>query len=166
MVFDQLRGALKAADRSASVEALDMKAAEAEKKAAKANQDAARTAAADALHADATIDLDTAKLFKSWKSDELEAVRAAVKFAKSDLDLAESSRDLARVRILIAEKTIFAGQYDAGDYEDTVEKRQKEVEKQRTKATKKQAVADASRVRYERMAKKQPDLDAITTTTD
>ena len=65
-------GAGKAADRLLETENLDLKAAEAEVKAAKANKDIERLAAAEAVLTSAERDKRTAKQFLEWKEHERE----------------------------------------------------------------------------------------------
>ncbi|MDH3283813.1 MAG: hypothetical protein OEQ13_03665 [Acidobacteriota bacterium] len=155
---DQAQGALKAAKRTISVEELDMKAATAEAKAAKANQDEDRLAAAEVLGRDAKTDLEVARLFEAWKKDDRASTRAAVKHAEAQLDLAEARRDHARVERLFAEKAAAASKYDSAEYAKRVSKRQGEADKTSRSAEKTAAKAAKSKAAFEAAAKQQVRL--------
>jgi len=129
-----------------------MKAAKAESKAAKANQDDERMTAATARIAGAGEDLETAKALRKWKTQEQEARVAEVSMAKSALDLAEAKRDIARVRLLSQENTPSSGKYDVNDFERNVAKRQKEYDAASRKAREKMAKADKLKIDWDRVA--------------
>jgi len=130
-----------------------MKAAKAESKAAKANQDDERMTAATALIAGAEEDLATARALLKWQEQEQEAREAEVSMAKSALDLAEARRDIARVRLLSQENAPSVEKYDLSDFESNVAKRQKEHETASRKAREKMARVDKLKVDWERLAK-------------
>ena len=117
-------GAGKAADRLLETENLDLKAAKAEVKAAKANQDVERLTAAEAVLTSAERDQRIAKQFLGWKEHEQETRQAQEKTAATALDLAEARRDLARAELLVRNQLPAASKYDISDLAKTVRKRQ------------------------------------------
>ena len=127
-------GAGKAAERQLETENLDLKAAEAEVKAAKANQDVERLAAAEAVLTSAERDQRTAKQFLAWKEHERETRQAEEQVAATRLDLAEARRDLARAELLARHHVPAAGKYDISDLAKTVRKRQTEYDNASRKA--------------------------------
>lgn len=127
-------GAAKAAERLLETETLDLKAAKAEVKAAKANQDGERLLAAEAVLTAAELDERAAKQFLKWKKREREAREAEAKMAATALDLAESRRDLARVELLVRQGAPAAVKYDLSDLAGAVRKRQKDHESASRKA--------------------------------
>ena len=124
-------GATKAADRVLETENLDLKAAEAEVKAAKANKDVERLAAAEAVLASAERDQRTAKQFRKWKEHERDTRQTEEKAAASALDLAEARPDLARAELLVRNQVPAAGKYDISDLAGAVRKRQEEYDSAR-----------------------------------
>ncbi len=152
---DQAQGALKAAQRNVSVQELDMKAAAAETKAAKANQDEERLAAAEILRRDARSDLEIAQAFETWKKDERAATRAAVKSAEARLDLAEAQRDHARIERLAAENVPASAKHDYTDSAKRVAKRQSDADKASRRAEKAAATAAKSAAAYDESARRQ-----------
>jgi len=146
-------GGVKAANQIVEAENLDMKAAEAEQKAAKANQDEERTTAATARITGTKEDLETAKALRKWKAQEQEARQAEVAMAKSALDLAEATRDAARMRLLIREDVPSAKKYDLADLDREVAKRQKEYDSASRKARDKMARVDKLKADWNQLAK-------------
>ena len=130
-------GAIKAADRSLETENLDLKAAEAEVKAARANKDGERLAAAEALLKSAERAKKTARQFLEWKQLERETRQAEAKAAALALDLAEARRDVARAQLLARHQAPAAAKYDLAELAKTARKRQAEYEESRRKATSK-----------------------------
>jgi hypothetical protein len=112
-------------------EILDLKAAEAEVKAAKANKDVERLAAAEAVLISAERDQRTAKQFRKWKVHERETRQAEEKAAAIALDFAEARRDLARAELLVRNQVPAAGKYDISDLAKAVRKRQEESDSAR-----------------------------------
>ena len=127
-------GAVRAADRLLETEDLDLKAGKAEVKAAKANQNVERLAAAEAVLTAAERDQRSARQFLQWKEHERETRQAEEKVAATRLDLAEARRDLARAELLIRHRIPAASQYDISDLSKTVRKRQAEFENASRKA--------------------------------
>lgn len=121
-------GAGKTAEHQLETENLDLKAAEAEVKAAKANQDVKRLAAAETVLTSAKRDQRSAKQFLAWKKHERETRQAEEKVAATRLDLAEARRDLARAELLARHHVPAAGKYDISDLAKTVRKRQTEYD--------------------------------------
>lgn len=146
-------GAVKATNRTLEAENLDMKAAKAESKAAKANQDSERETVATARIAGANEDLLTAKALLKWKAQEQEAREAQVAMAKSELDMAEANRDLARLRLLTQEAAPSFDKYDLGEFERSAEKRKKELDAASRKAQDKLAKLDKLKSEWDRLAK-------------
>ncbi len=130
-------GAGKAADRMLETENLDLKAAEAEVKAAKANKDVERLAAAEALLKSAERAKKTAKQFLQWKEHERETRRAEEKAAAIALDLAEARRDVARAELLVRHRAPAAAKYDVSDLIKAAAKRQAEYDGAARKAASK-----------------------------
>lgn len=127
-------GAGKAAGRILETEKLDLKAAEAEVKAAKANQDVERLTAAETVLTSAERDQRIARQFLGWKEHERETRQAEEKTAAIALDLAEARRDRARAELLARNQVPAAGKYDISDLSKTVRKRQTEYDNARRKA--------------------------------
>ncbi len=145
------KGSLKTAERILDAEKLDLKAAQAEEKAAKANADPSRIEVAQTLVRSAETELEIAKRLVEWRDKELDAARSAVSTGKARLDLAEAERDLARVVRLIEEKVPAAAKYDRGKVEDSVRKRQRDLDKAAKKSEKKREESESARAAYEKI---------------
>ena len=126
---DVAAGGAKAARRIIEAEDLDLKAAKAESKAAKANRDQERMTAAGARKVGAEEDLKTANALIKWKREEQKLREAEVKAAKSAVDLAEAQREMARLRLLSEANAAVAAKYDSPDFEENARKRLIEYDK-------------------------------------
>ena len=153
-------GGVKAAGRMMEAENLDLKAAKAETKAAKANQDQERMTMAGTLTGGAEEDVETAKRLRKWKEQEQKAMEAEVRMAKSALDLAEANRDLARLRLLVEAGAPSASKYDPGEFESSVAKRQKELDKASRDASAQAAKVGPLKAQWERVARNPPPEDS------
>lgn len=146
-------GGVKTAKRMLDAEDLDLKAATAEVKAAEANEDAARREAAAAVLAGAREDLRTAKLLITWQEQEKESAQARVRMAKAGVDLAESRRDVARVRLMQQEKAPGAGKYALADFEKNVSSREKDHGKALRKSETETGKAAKAKAAWEQVSK-------------
>ncbi len=145
---------VKAAKRAMDTDQLDVKAARAEEKAARANKDDNRLAVARLQTAAAEEKLQVAKAHVDWKEQIEKAYKEEVDRAKAALDLTEAQRDVARVRKLVQENVPEAGNYSVGEFENRVRKRQKDLDNAARKVERQWTKAEQLEQAYERLAAK------------
>ena len=116
---------------------------------------------AGTLTGGAEEDVETAKRLRKWKEQEQKAKEAEVRMAKSALDLAEANRDLARLRLLVEAGAPSAGKYDLGEFESSVAKRQKELDKASRDASTQAAKVGPLKAQWERVARNPAPEDSV-----
>lgn len=125
----QAKGGANTASRVLEAEKADIRAAEAELKAARKNADSVRIAAAEVLLRDAKHDLKTADILHKLKKQEIKLRELEVRQSKSLIDLRTSQLELAKVGLLKDAKSPVAEKYMIEKYVERVSTRQAEHDK-------------------------------------
>jgi hypothetical protein len=152
----EARQSLSTVKRELQIEQLDLKAAKAEHKAAKANTDTQRVSLADAALKNASRDRATAELLIEWKEKELRASRLAVDQSKLGLTLAEARRDLARAHALQSAQAPSAVNYPVAEYQKNAIKAQQAYDAALAKAEKMAAEADQFARKWQKRSGSEP----------
>jgi len=146
------RGLRDDARRGVKPVELDLKAAQVEQRAAKANHDVERVAAAEAQVAAARDRLRSATLLVRWRDKMVDTSRLEIAREQSRLELAQAKLELARVYALIAENLPAAGKYSVAEFEKRVNSTQKAFERAANKARQSSSTADDLQVAWTRSA--------------
>jgi hypothetical protein len=146
---EEAKAALRKAEELRENERLNLKAAEAEQKAAEAAQDEVRISKAKRGLLRAEEAIKPARLRVKWKQRANDARKAGVRRAKLALEIAETKRDMARIDRLVLENVPTSKQYSRPDYEAKLKRVQQDHMKAVEKEKREIAATAELRAQYE-----------------
>jgi hypothetical protein len=146
---EDAREALKKAENERETERLNLKAAEAEHKAAEAAQDGDRLAKAKQSVERAKEAIKPAELLVKWRQKAFDASKTTVRKAKLTLEIAETKRDMARIDRLVLEGVTTSKKYSRPDYEAKLKRVQQDYMKTIEREKREISAAEQLRAQYE-----------------
>ncbi|UCG12661.1 MAG: hypothetical protein JSU72_19650 [Deltaproteobacteria bacterium] len=149
---EDAREALKKAENERENERLNLKAAEAEHKAAEAAQDGDRLSKAKQSVERAKDAVKPAELLVKWRQKAFDASKAGVRKAKLALEVAETKRDMARIDRLVLEGVPTSKKYSRPDYEAKLKRVQQDHMKAIEREKREMSAAEQLRAQYEKAA--------------
>ena len=146
---EEAKEALRKAEELRENERLNLKAAEAENKAAEAAQDEVRISKAKQGLLRAEEAIKPARLQVKWKQKAHDARKAGARKAKLALEIAETKRDMARIDRLVLENVPTSKKYSRPDYEAKLKRVQQDYMKAVEKEKSEIAATVELRAQYE-----------------
>jgi len=149
---EDAKEALRKAEELRETERLNLKAAEAENKAAEAAQDEVRISKAKQGLLRAEEAIKPARLQVKWRQKAHDARKAGVRKAKLALEIAETKRDMVRIDRLVLEGVATSKKYSRPDYEAKLKRVQQDHMKAVEKEKSETAATAELRAQYEQEA--------------